>query len=84
MAGHGLDDRVIGVAWDGSGYGEDGNIWGSEFLLSDLNGYERMAHLAYLPLPGGERAIRENWRVAVGCAERVFGEEADATCGSGV
>jgi hydrogenase maturation protein HypF len=76
MAGHDIRDKVIGVAWDGSGYGEDGNIWGSEFLVCDLNGYERAAHLAYVPLPGGEKAIRENWRIAVSYLRQTFGDEA--------
>jgi hydrogenase maturation protein HypF len=77
MAGNGISDKVIGVAWDGSGYGEDGNIWGGEFLVCDFNGYERVAHLAYVPLPGGEKAIRENWRIAVSYLRQVFGDEAD-------
>jgi hydrogenase maturation protein HypF len=77
MAENGLEDKTIGIAWDGSGYGEDGNIWGSEFLVCDLNGYERAAHLAYMPLPGGERAIRENWRIAVGCLGQEFGADAE-------
>jgi hydrogenase maturation protein HypF len=76
MAGNGIKERIIGVAWDGSGYGEDGNIWGSEFLLCDLNGYERSAHLAYFPLPGGEKAIKENWRIAVSYLRQIFGAEA--------
>jgi len=65
LAENGLDEKVIGVAFDGTGYGEDGNIWGGEFLIADLKGYERAAHLKELPMPGGEQAIREPWRMAV-------------------
>jgi hydrogenase maturation protein HypF len=67
MAENGLDGSfpVIGVAFDGTGYGTDGNIWGSEFLIADYAGFERAAHLAYFPLPGGDAATREPWRVAL-------------------
>jgi len=66
MAEHGVTERVVGVALDGTGYGADGNIWGAEVLVADLTGYERRAHLAYAPLPGGDAAAREPWRVAAG------------------
>lgn len=74
MAEHGLDEQVIGVAMDGTGYGEDGNIWGSEFMICDLQHFERMAHMDYLPLAGGEKAIREPWRIAIVIAYEIFGE----------
>jgi hydrogenase maturation protein HypF len=67
MADNGLsgDEPVIGVAFDGTGYGDDGAIWGGEFLLADYSGYERMAHLDYFPLPGGDAAVRHPARTAL-------------------
>jgi len=56
---------VIGVALDGTGYGEDGQIWGGEWFIGDYSGFERVAHLEALPLPGGDAAIRHPWRTAV-------------------
>jgi hydrogenase maturation protein HypF len=70
MADNGLDNRrVIGLSFDGTGYGTDGTIWGGEVLIADYAGFERLAHLEYLPLPGGDTAIRKPWRIAVGYAE---------------
>ncbi|NIM93199.1 MAG: carbamoyltransferase HypF [Anaerolineales bacterium] len=67
MAENGLDGKepVIGVSFDGTGYGEDGAIWGGEFLVANFNGYERPCHLAYIPLPGGDAAVRQPWRIAL-------------------
>lgn len=65
MAEHGIKNKVIGVAFDGTGYGTDGNIWGSEFLVCDINGFERAAHFKYIPLPGGSGAVKECWRTAI-------------------
>jgi hydrogenase maturation protein HypF len=66
LAEHGRTDPVIGVAYDGTGYGDDGNIWGSEIMVADLVGYQRLGHLRYAPLPGGDAAARAPWRVALG------------------
>ncbi|MBA4349350.1 MAG: carbamoyltransferase HypF [Thermodesulfovibrio sp.] len=65
MAENGLNNKVIGVAFDGTGYGTDGNLWGSEFLICDIDGFERAARFKYIPLPGGEMAIKECWRTAI-------------------
>jgi hydrogenase maturation protein HypF len=64
MAEHGLDEPVIGVSFDGTGYGTDGAIWGGEFLVADYRGFRRAAHLRYVGLPGGDSAVREPWRMA--------------------
>ncbi|MBE2199841.1 MAG: carbamoyltransferase HypF, partial [Anaerolinea sp.] len=63
--GHPGDRPVIGVSFDGTGYGDDGAIWGGEFLVADYAGYERPYHLVYTPLPGGDTAVREPWRLAL-------------------
>jgi hydrogenase maturation protein HypF len=66
MLEHGwLSRRVLGVAWDGTGYGTDGTIWGGEFLVCSPCGFERVARLRPFALPGGEAAIREPWRIAL-------------------
>ncbi len=70
-----LDDGpVIGVAWDGTGYGLDGHIWGGEFFVGDYRGFRRAAHLEYLPMPGGDAAIRNPWRLALGYVYALSGE----------
>ncbi|MFE7312488.1 carbamoyltransferase HypF [Streptomyces sp. NPDC057555] len=67
MAEHGLDGRqpVIGVAFDGTGYGDDGAIWGGEILLADYAGYRRFVQLGYVPQPGGDTAVRRPYRMAL-------------------
>ncbi|MFF0065413.1 carbamoyltransferase HypF [Streptomyces sp. NPDC005279] len=67
MAEHGLDGSrpVIGVAFDGTGYGDDGAVWGGEFLLADYDGFSRLGHLAYVSQPGGDAAVRRPYRMAL-------------------
>jgi hydrogenase maturation protein HypF len=73
MAENHLCERVIGVAMDGTGYGTDGQIWGGEFLVADWTAFERRAHFRYLPLPGGDAAIRQPWRMALSYLDDTFG-----------
>jgi hydrogenase maturation protein HypF len=68
LAEHGRTGPAVGLAFDGTGYGEDGHIWGAEVLVADLAGYRRVAQLRYVPLAGGERAIRAPWRSLAGYA----------------
>ncbi len=68
------DGPVIGVIWDGAGYGEDGQIWGGEWLVGDYKRYRRAAHLEYLPLPGGDVATRHPWRIAAGYLYTLLGQ----------
>ena len=72
---HGLRDAVIGVAADGTGFGTDGAVWGCEMMIADLTGFERLAHLAYVPLPGGEQAVRQPWRMAAAYLAQAFGDD---------
>jgi len=67
MADNGLtgEEKVIGISFDGTGYGDDKTIWGGEFLFSSYSEYERIAHLRYTPLPGGDKAIKEPWRIGL-------------------
>ncbi|MGH3621904.1 MAG: carbamoyltransferase HypF, partial [Sciscionella sp.] len=74
LADNAVDGPVLGVAFDGTGYGTDGTIWGGEFLLADLTGFTRQAYLAPLPLPGGAQAIREPWRMAASYVDSALGE----------
>jgi hydrogenase maturation protein HypF len=75
MAENHLEGRVIGFALDGTGYGTDGHIWGGEVLIAGYEDFERVAHFEYVPLPGGEAAIRELWRMAVSYLAHHFGPE---------
>jgi hydrogenase maturation protein HypF len=75
MAENGMNGKVIGVAMDGTGYGTDGQIWGGEFLIADAGRFERRAHLRYVPLPGGDTAVREPWRSALSWLRESLGAE---------
>ncbi|MGQ9546468.1 MAG: carbamoyltransferase HypF [Dehalococcoidia bacterium] len=76
LADNGLEAAVIGVAFDGTGMGADGNIWGGEFLVADYRSYHRVGHLEYLPLPGGAAAIKRPYRTAIGYILTLLGVDA--------
>lgn len=75
MAENRLDGEVIGITLDGTGYGTDGKIWGGEILTCTYCGFRRMARLGYLPMPGGDAAAREPWRMAAALLFKTFGRE---------
>jgi hydrogenase maturation protein HypF len=72
LADNDADGPVIGVAFDGTGYGTDGTIWGGEFLVADLAGFRRCGHLSPVPMPGGQAAIRQPWRMAAAYLEAAY------------
>ena len=77
LAEHGVEEPAIGVIFDGIGYGADGNIWGGEFLIGDLSSYERVGHFRYQPMPGGDLATKEPWRMALSYLQSTYGEVPD-------
>ena len=80
MAEHRLDGRVIGVAWDGTGFGTDATIWGGEFLAADYLGFDRFARLRPILLAGGDSGVREPWRVARSYLLDTFGAGCPDIC----
>ncbi len=77
MAEHRIEDDIIGFALDGTGFGDDGAIWGGEILICNLHTFRRMAHFDYLPMPGGDKAILEPWRMAVSYFYKYFNDETE-------
>lgn len=75
LADNGHQGPAIGIIFDGTGYGEDGRIWGGESLYFDGHEIERAGHLEYLPLPGGESSIRNPWKIAVAYHRQLLGQE---------
>jgi hydrogenase maturation protein HypF len=75
LAEHGEHGPAVGAIFDGAGYGTDGSVWGGELLVGDLRGFERAGHLRPISLPGGERAIREPWRMACAWLCEASGDE---------
>jgi hydrogenase maturation protein HypF len=69
------DEPIFSVCWDGTGYGEDGNLWGGEFLIADYKGYKRVLHFDYFKLIGGEKAVKEPRRVALSILFEIFGKD---------
>jgi hydrogenase maturation protein HypF len=78
MAENHLEPPLLGVSWDGTGYGPDGTIWGGEFLKLDGDAFDRVAHLRTFLLPGGDKAIKEPRRSAIGLLYEIFGEKLGA------
>jgi hydrogenase maturation protein HypF len=76
MAENHLDGKVIGVAFDGTGFGTDGKIWGGEFLVADFERFSRRAHFRYVPLAGGDAAVRSPWRASLSYLRDAFGDDA--------
>jgi len=74
MAEHQLDEKVIGVSFDGTGYGADGQVWGGEFMVCDLADFERITHFEYIPQPGGDAVTRHPWRMMLSYLFHYFGE----------
>ncbi|NOX85091.1 MAG: carbamoyltransferase HypF [Chlorobi bacterium] len=74
MAENGLDTKVIGVSFDGTGYGTDGNIWGGEFMVCDFLDFDRKAHFEYIPQPGGDAVTKHPWRMMTAYLVHYFGE----------
>jgi hydrogenase maturation protein HypF len=77
MAEYGIDEKVIGICMDGTGYGFDSNIWGGEFFVADTEFCNRFLHLEYIPLPGGDKAVDEPWRIAYSYLYKYFGNNLD-------
>lgn len=77
MAEHDVDEKVLGVAWDGTGYGPDKTIWGGEFLIADQKGYQRAGFLKTFRLPGGDMAVKEPRRSAIGLLYELYGGEVE-------
>ncbi len=75
MADNCVEGEVIGIAMDGLGFGTDEKLWGGEFFVADFKTAERIAHLDYVPMPGGAKAVREPWRMAAVYLHRAFGDE---------
>lgn len=70
-----IEDKVIGVAFDGTGYGEDGRIWGSEFLVCNYKDLKRVGHLNYFHIPGGESAIKEPWKILIALLYKTYNKD---------
>lgn len=73
MVDNNIEDPCLGIILDGTGFGDDGHIWGFEIIYGDASSFTRLGHLRYAPLPGGEKAIHEPWRNAVGMLIEYFG-----------
>jgi len=84
MAEHGLTNEVLGVSLDGTGYGDDATVWGGELLAAKLGSYRRLGRIRQFPLPGGEAAVKEPWRVGLALLQAVYGPEQAASLSLGL
>ncbi len=75
MEEHGLEENVMGIAFDGTGYGPDEKLWGSEFLIANRREFRRAAHFSYFKLPGGEKAIRHVWKIGLSLLHLAYGDD---------
>jgi len=75
MAEYGIDQPVIGVCFDGTGYGTDGHTWGGEFMVAGIDSFQRHLHFDYMQLPGGDKVIRETWRTGLSLLYKAFGRD---------
>lgn len=75
MVENDIDDNVIGITYDGIGYGTDGSIWGGEFLLCDYKDFKRVGHINYVRMPGGDAATKEPWKMAISYIYNAYGNE---------
>jgi hydrogenase maturation protein HypF len=75
MAENKLNETVIGIVMDGTGYGTDGKIWGGEYFVGDFSGFKRISHFSYVPIPGGDSAVKEPWRIALSYLYNAYGED---------
>ncbi len=79
MVENNLDSPVIGIAFDGTGFGTDDAIWGGEFLLTSISGFHRFAHLEYVSIPGGDSAVKEPWKMAVSYLNHSLKDDSNLT-----
>ncbi len=75
MAEQNIDEKIIGISLDGTGYGSDGNMWGGEFFIADACSFSRYAHFEYVSMPGSEMAVKEPWRMALSYVYHYYGKE---------
>ncbi|MEE4259239.1 MAG: carbamoyltransferase HypF [Bacteroidales bacterium] len=75
MAEYKIDEKVIGISFDGTGYGTDGHVWGGEFFVCDLNDFERVSHFEYIPQPGGDVVTKHPWRMMLSYMQHYFGND---------
>ncbi len=75
MAEHKIDEKIIGISFDGTGLGSDGHIWGGEFMVADLLDFERITHFEYIPQPGGDAVTKHPWRMMLAYLHHYYGNE---------